>query len=87
MLTGLLYFIYGIFNGSSATLFYFFIQASSTYSYYYVMLLVLAVLGLIAYTIAACVYVNRQRPTPEHEDNGEETRLFYDNLVIPKSHL
>ena len=83
MLTGLFYFIYSIFTGGSTTLFYFFIDASTAYSYYYIMLLVLAVLGLVAYSIVACLYVNRQRPTSETEDGEEERRLFYDNIVIP----
>ena len=85
MLTGLFYFIYGIFNGGSTTLFYFFIKTSSqpSYSYYYVMLSVFAVLGLVAYTIVACLYVNRERPTLENEE-GDETRPFYDNIFIPK---
>ena len=90
MLTGLFYFIYGIFNGGSTTLFYFFIKASSThshfysYSNYYGMVAVFAVLGLVAYTIVACLYVNRERPTLENEE-GDETRHFYDSIYIPET--
>ena len=84
MLTGLFYFIFGIFNGGSTTLFYFFIKASSTYSYYYIMLSVFAMLGVIGYTVVACLYENRERPTLENEE-GDETRHFYDNIFIPRT--
>ena len=79
MLTGLLYFIFGIFNGGATTVFYFFIKASSEYSYFYVILLVFAVLGMCGYIIAACLYVNRLRPTQESEE-GEERHLFYNRI-------
>ena len=81
MLTGLLYFIFGIFSGGSTTTFYFFIKVSDTYMYYYFILLVFAVLGFVSYVIVACLYVNRQRPTQENEE-GDDIKHAY-NIVIP----
>ena len=50
MLTGLFYFIYGIFNGGSSILFYLFLQHSwknPNYAIFYWMLLAMAVFGLV----------------------------------------
>ena len=85
MLTGLFYFIYSIFNGGSSILFYLFLQhrwKNPNYAIFYWMLLAMAVFGLVIYTIAACLYVNRRRPTSETEET-EETGLFYNNISMP----
>ena len=85
MLTGLFYFIYSIFNGGSSILFYLFLKhrwKNPNYAIFYWMLLAMAVFGLVIYTIAACLYVNRRRPTSETEE-AEETGLFYNNISMP----
>ena len=83
MLTGLLYFILGIFSGGSTTAFYIFSESSSNYQYFYLILLVFTGLGFIGYTVVACLYVNHQRPNRESEEN-EETRHVY-NITFPKT--
>ena len=84
MLTGLLYFILGIFSGGSTTAFYIFSKSSSNYQYFYLILLVFTGLGFIGYTVVACLYVNHQRPNRESEEN-EETRHVY-NITFPKTY-
>ena len=82
MLTGLLYFILSIFSGGSSVLFYLFLEyrgKTANYALYYWILLGVATLGLAVYTMAACVYVNRQRPTSE----TEEEHLFYNDITVP----
>ena len=83
ILTGLLYFILGIFSGGSTTAFYIFSESSANYEYFYTILLVFTTLGFIEYVLVACLYVNRQRPNMEC-DETDETRHVY-NIVIPET--
>ena len=84
MLTGLFYFVFGIFNGGSSFLYYAFLRHMYHWKIttYYWVLLGFSLFGLVIYIIAACIYVNRRRPTSETEE-AEETRLFYNNISIP----
>ena len=72
LLTGLLYFSVGIFDGGSSVVFYLFTKASTEFQYYYLILLVFALLGLAGYIIAACLYVNHRRPTTESEESNPQ---------------
>ena len=83
MLTGLYYFIIGLFGAGSTFSFYFFIKSTTPFEYYYLILLVFAVLGFVSYVIVACLYENRQRPTQENEE-GDDIQHAY-NIVIPKT--
>ena len=90
LLTGLFYFMFGIFDGIVSIIFFFFpmnlqpngIGVNYTF-WFYSSFAVVAVLGLLAYTIVACIYRNRRRPAADEYDLTR--RIYAQNVFLRSS--
>ncbi len=82
LLTGLFYFMFGVFGGISNILFYLFpTQEDNPFTlWFYVLLLIFAALGLLVYALVACFYKNRLRPAVDEEDL--QNRIFAQNVFF-----
>ena len=76
LLTGLFYFMFGISGGVASVVFYFFptekpgvVTIMENYNFwFYVTFAAVAILGLLVYTLVACLYRNRRRPADDEDD-------------------
>ena len=77
LITGLFYFMFGIFGGIGSIVFYFFPPSESHHHghkrvnytlWFYVIFTAVAILGLLVYALVACLYRNRRRPAADEDD-------------------
>ncbi len=86
LLTGLFYFMFGVFGGISNTVFYCFPfdhQEEDGVNYilwFYILLTIVAALGLLVYVIVVWFYRNRRRPAVDEEDLTH--RLYAQNVFF-----
>ncbi len=91
LLTGLFYFMFGVFSGISNIIFYFFpFDVNNSHDikqdfvfWYYILLLIVAALGLLVYALVAWFYKNRLRPAVDEEDLTH--RIFAHNVFFRKN--
>ena len=83
MLTGIFFFIGGIFSAGASIVFFVFVHPNSPllyqFSYFYLIVLLFTVLGFVAYTVVACLYTNHQRPGSVDDDESN-VRLLYNTF-------
>ena len=82
--TGMFYLIYGIFSAVGSTL-YFGLDIHNSRNtnlaaWLCFILVVIGFTGLAVYTMMACCYKNRQRPTTDGSEYDTQRRLIYEDV-------
>ena len=86
-MTGLFYFVFGLFSGIGALVFYRIpkegdVRGIDCILLYYIIFTIIAGLGFVAYSIVAFLYKNRERPFSLEEENVSRRRLYTGEVPV-----
>lgn len=88
LITGLFYFAFGLFNGGGITFVLLYpigdTGGMDTILWFYVIFIVVSVIGFVLYTVVACLYRNRERPTTDDSENEAIRRRIVQNVFSSK---
>lgn len=80
LITGLFYFIYGVFSSLGSIFYYNYAKSPVRDVWFLLVLLVASMVELVVYVIVARCYQNRQRPARDGSEGEVQRRRIYENV-------
>ena len=78
--TGIIYLTFGIFSAVGTVLYFCYPFGSCGNAWFCFILVSIGSVGFVVYTIVACCYKNRQRPTTDGSEYETQCRVIYSNV-------